>query len=191
MLCTHAQCSETSQRSHRHGQIGQVIFTNNTVNDFAVLHANLGFGYDVTEEFGPGTLLERLAQLEDRLGVIAKTVNEEIQLFIASVSVRDSEVMLADSKIMREDSQIMKQQAARTTLLTTLAVIYLSLQLITGIFGMNIREITGDGVPRWWACLAALGAGGGLTFLVYLTVKWWQWRGSQREKREAGKDKEV
>jgi protein-S-isoprenylcysteine O-methyltransferase Ste14 len=123
--------------------------------------------------------------------VIAKTVNEEIQLFIASVSIRDSEVMLADSKIMREDSQIMKQQAARTTLLTTLAVIYLPLQLITGIFGMNIKEITGDGIPRWWACLAALGAGGVLTFLVYLAVKWWQWRSSQRKTREAEKDKEA
>jgi len=137
-----------------------------------------------TEVLDAATLLDKFTQLEDRLGVIAKTINEEIQLFIASVSIRDSEVML-------EDSKIMKQQAARTTLLTTLAIIYLSLQLITGIFGMNIKEITGDGIPRWWACLAALGAGGVLTFLIYLTVKWWQRRGSRREKREAGKDKEV
>ena len=85
----------------------------------------------------------------------------------------------------------MKQQAARTTLLTTLAVIYLPLQLITGIFGMNIKEITGDGIPKWWACLAALGAGGGLTFLVYLAVKWWQWRSSRQKAREAEKDKEA
>lgn len=150
------------------------------------------------ETIDAATLLDRLSQLEDRLGVIAKTVNEEIQLFIGLVSAQDSEVMMADSKIMREDSQvmredsqIMKQQAARTTLLTTLAVIYLPLQLITGIFGMNIKEITGDGIPRWWACLAALGAGGILTFLVYLAVKWWQWRRSQRKTQEAEKDKEA
>jgi len=143
-------------------------------------------------------LLDKLAQLEDRLGIVAKTVNEEIQLFIASVSLRDSETMLTDSKIMREDSQvmredsqIMKQQAARTTLLTTLAVIYLPLQLITGIFGMNIKEITGDGRPRWWACLAALGAGAILTFLVYLAVEWWQWRMYQQKAREAEKEKDA
>jgi hypothetical protein len=83
---------------------------------------------------------------------MAKTVNEEIQLFIASVSIRDSEVMLADSKIMREDpqviredSQIMKQQAARTTLLATLAVIYLPLQLITGSLARTSRRLQETG----------------------------------------------
>lgn len=98
--------------------------------------------------------------------------------------------MREDSKVMREDSQIMKQQAARTTLLTTLAVIYLPLQLITGIFGMNIKEING-GIPKWRACLAALGAGGILTFVVYLGVKWWQWRDSLRKKRDSEKDRDV
>jgi Mg2+ and Co2+ transporter CorA len=103
----------------------------------------------------------------------------------------DSKIMREDSQVMREDSQIMKQQAARTTLLATLAVIYLPLQLITGIFGMNIKETTGDGIPRWWACLAALGAGSALTFLVYLAVKWWQWRDAQRKAREKEKEREA
>lgn len=125
------------------------------------------------------TLLEKLAKLEDRLGVITKTLNDEIQLFIASVSVRDSEVMLADSKMM-------KKQAARTTLLTTLAVIYLPLQLITGIFGMNIEEIT-DGRPRWWACLAALGAAVVVTILVYVGVWLWQRRASRKEVQDEEK----
>lgn len=58
------------------------------------------------ETIDAATLLDRLSQLEDRLGVIAKTVNEEIQLFIGLVSAQDSEVMMADSKIMREDSQV-------------------------------------------------------------------------------------
>jgi Mg2+ and Co2+ transporter CorA len=35
----------------------------------------------------------------------------------------------------------MKEQAQRATLLTILAVIYLPLTLVTGIFGMNIRQI--------------------------------------------------
>lgn len=144
-----------------------------------------------TEALDAKALLDRLAQLEDRLGTIAKTVKEEIQLFIASVSIRDSEIMLAGSKIMRENSQIMKQQPARTTLLTTLAAICLPLQLITGIFGMNVKEITGDGSLRWWACLAALDVGHISTFLVYMAVKWWQWRDAQRKVREGKKGKEA
>lgn len=88
---------------------------------------------------------------------------------------------------MREDSDIMKQQAARTTLLTTLAVIYLPLQQIMGIFGMSIKEITADGSLRWWACLTALGVGGILTFLIYLAVKWWQFEAhSGRRKKQKG-----
>ncbi|GAB7328049.1 hypothetical protein MBLNU13_g00094t1 [Cladosporium sp. NU13] len=191
-------------KSQNHRNV-QYFFNDVTVTTGGVFSTHLGNDQVDTEEIEPAMLLDKLAQLEDRLGIVAKTVNEEVQLFIASVSLRDSEVMLADSKIMREDSQvmredsqvmredsqIMKQQAARTTLLTTLAVIYLPLQLITGIFGMNIKEITGDGKPRWWACLAALGAGAILTFLVYLAVKWWPWRMSQQKAREAEKEKDA
>lgn len=130
------------------------------------------------ETINLSALIDRLAGLETRLEAITRTVNEEVQLFNTSISIRDSEVLLADSRIM-------KQQAARTTLLTTLAIIYLPLQLITGIFGINIKEITGDGRPRWWACFAALGVGGALTFLVCLSVKWWrQWRDSLRKKEK-------
>jgi hypothetical protein len=135
-----------------------------------------------TDAINTSTLLDKLGQLEIMLGKIAKTINEEIQLFIGSVSSRDSEVMLADS-------QIMKQQASRTTLLTYLAVIYLPLQLITGIFGMNIKEITGDASLRWWACFIALGACCLLTFLVFLAVRWWRKRRDSQHK-ERGNEKE-
>lgn len=49
----------------------------------------------------------------------------------------------------------MKQQARRATLLTILAVIYLPLTLVTGISGMNIKEINA-GAPLAWACVVAL-----------------------------------
>lgn len=67
----------------------------------------------------------------------------------------------------------MGQQATRTTSLATLAVIYLPLQLITGIFGVKIKDIN-DVSPRRWACLVALGMGGILMFLFCLGIKWWQ-----------------
>jgi Mg2+ and Co2+ transporter CorA len=40
------------------------------------------------------------------------------------------------------------KQAEIATMLTLLAAVYLPLQLVTGIFGMNIAEIN-DGVPAW------------------------------------------
>lgn len=140
---------------------------------------------DTTEALDIPDLLNRLTKLEARLDTIARALNEEVQLFIALMTIQDSEIMIADSKIM-------KKQAARTTLLTTLAVIYLPLQLITGIFGMNVREITGSGSVSWWACLVALSIGGLITLLVFLGVRWWnRGRDSQRAKREEEEKKQV
>jgi hypothetical protein len=42
------------------------------------------------ETINAANLLDTLTQLEGKLEVMAKTVNEKIQLFIASVSIRDS-----------------------------------------------------------------------------------------------------
>lgn len=97
--------------------------------------------------------------LEECIDAVTKLVNDEIQLFIGSVQVRDSEAM--------------RQQAERATMLTLLAAVYLPLQLVTGIFGMNIWEINA-GAPKWWACLAALAVAGGLTsglIAAYLMLK--------------------
>lgn len=136
------------------------------------------------------TVIDSIAKLEDRLEVVSKTVNDEIQLFIASVSIRDSE-------IMREDSRVMKQQAVRTSQLTTLAIIYLPLQLITGIFGMNIKEITGSGSTRWWTCVLAFPVLGLLTYMIFEVVGWWRkWTdplqyGVERKKEESDSKKDV
>lgn len=146
---------------------------------------SIAYEDDTTEALDIPDLLKRLTNLEARLDTIARTLNEEVQLFIALVTIQDSEILIADSKIMKE-------QAARTTLLTTLAVIYLPLQLITGIFGMNVREITGSGSVSWWACLIALSIGALITLLVFLGVRWWnRGRDSQRTKREEQEKKEV
>jgi Mg2+ and Co2+ transporter CorA len=67
----------------------------------------------------------------------------------------------------------MKAQAQRATLLTILAVIYLPLTLVTGIFGMNIKEING-GTPLFWACLLGLLVVAGLTAAGFFG--YWYWR---------------
>lgn len=136
------------------------------------------------------TLTDSMSKIEARLDVVARAINDEIQLFIASVSVRDSEIMIEDSKIMREDSRvmrevsevmikdsrIMRQQTILTSHLTTLAVIYLPLQLITGIFGMNITEVTGSGNTRWWMCVIALPLVGLFTYTIFEVLGLWRRR---------------
>lgn len=108
---------------------------------------------------------------------MGKTLNDEIELLVGSVQVRDSATA--------------KAQAERGTMLTLLAVIYLPLQLVTGIFGMNTLEING-GRPGWRACVAALAVAVGLTMGVFVGVRWWRKRraGMQWE-REYGRDKMV
>lgn len=49
----------------------------------------------------------------------------------------------------------MKRDSRRSTLLTLLAAFYLPLSLVTGIFGMNIKEFS-DKAPPFYTCFEAL-----------------------------------
>jgi Mg2+ and Co2+ transporter CorA len=74
----------------------------------------------------------------------------------------------------------MKEQAQRATLLTILAVIYLPLTLVTGIFGMNIRQID-SATTEFWACLVGLAAIAGVTAAGYFGYKHWRHRHEIRD----------
>lgn len=123
------------------------------------------------------TLPTVLNSLETRLDTVNKTLNDEIQLLIGSVTVRDAETSM--------------KQAERATILTLLAAVYLPLQLVTGIFGMNIAEIN-DGIPAWRACVVALAVAGGLTLGGFGIAWWWRKRREGlRIARERGRAKMV
>lgn len=82
----------------------------------------------------------------------------------------------------------MKRQAQRATLLTVLAVIYLPLTLVTGIFGMNIRQIDSD-TTELWTCLVGLAAIAGITTAGYYGYKYWRHRrGEQKKEAQLEKD---
>ena len=83
--------------------------------------------------------LESLQGLQERLDAIKEDLNEEIQIAIGSVQVHDA--------------QTMKKQTTWTVVLTVLAAIYLPMTLVTGIFGMNITEISSEATApdAWWA----------------------------------------
>jgi hypothetical protein len=81
---------------------------------------------------------------------------ETFQLFMSSVSVQDSRLSI--------------DQAERGSQLTFLALIYVPLSFVTGIFGMNIQQINGSGL-NIWVCFVALVPVIFVTVLVFLAVK--------------------
>ncbi|KAI6828395.1 hypothetical protein KC340_g17766 [Hortaea werneckii] len=101
-------------------------------------------------------------------------IDETIQLVMGTITIKEAQ----NSRINSE----------RATVLTFLACIYLPLTLVTGIFGMNIKEING-GAPSWWSCVIALAviAFGtlGLGFWLYPTAavhtlkRWASWAASR------------
>lgn len=84
----------------------------------------------------------------------------------------------------------MKQQAQRATLLTILAAVYLPLTLVTGIFGMNIKEING-GAPLFWACIVALIIIGSATAGGFFGYRYWRRGHYAREAKERGREDKV
>ncbi|KAM0717871.1 hypothetical protein Q7P37_006203 [Cladosporium fusiforme] len=98
---------------------------------------------------------------EDRLGSMAKELNEEIQVMIGSVGV-------VDLKISRRSTEW-------TVVLAVLATIYLPMMLVAGIFGMNIKEITGDTALDRWSTVKVWGVVFGATIgsiLLYAGVRY-------------------
>jgi hypothetical protein len=113
--------------------------------------------------------------LEAEIDQMSRDLSSEIQLVIGAVTVQEADLT--------------RQQSERATLLTLLAAIYLPLTLVSGIFGMNIRDIT-DGKPSFWWCLVVLVVVALLTFLAYLGSKYRQRRQRSRYMRRRKGDSE-
>lgn len=95
-------------------------------------------------------LPETLQKLEQHINAMTQTVNEEIQVVIGSVQI--------------EDAKTMKRQAEWTVVLAVLAAVYLPMTLVSGLFGMNIVEITTtEGAPGKWSVVKAWGVAFGAT----------------------------
>ncbi|OAG04115.1 uncharacterized protein CC84DRAFT_888453 [Paraphaeosphaeria sporulosa] len=73
---------------------------------------------------------------------------DTFQLLMSSVSVRESRLSI-------EQARLSAEQARRSAWLTQLASVYLPLSVVTGIFGMNLKEIS-EGPPRWWWAVVVL-----------------------------------
>lgn len=113
-----------------------------------------------------------LEKLDETTSTIMASLNEEIQLLIGYAQVQDAKLMrqqttqtVRQTELALDLAKSTKQQAEWTTLLAGLVAFYLPLTLVTGIYGMNIREIN-NGVPskNWvlgsWAVAFVLTIGG-------------------------------
>jgi hypothetical protein len=79
-----------------------------------------------------------------------------------------------------------------TVALSILAAFYLPMTLVTGIYGMNIKEISGDKGPSWWWVVATWAVTMGITVGIvgcYVLVEWrWHRQGIREPKTAAKQD---
>lgn len=109
-----------------------------------------------------------------------KTVNEEIKVVIGSVQVEDA-------KTMKRQTEKMKRQTEWTVLLAVLAAVYLPMTVVTGIFGMNIREMEAPStMPDRWSVFKAWGLAFGATLGGILAYAAWRWPVRQLLNRREG-----
>jgi hypothetical protein len=127
----------------------------------------------------PSASSKILTWIAEDLKKLDNELNDEIHLIIGAVTVQDSDAN--------------KTQTERATLLTLLAAVYLPLTLVTGIFGMNIRDIN-DGNPSWRACGEVLAVVAVCTVVFVVAYQSWRrWREQQqkKERMEFSFDKDV
>ncbi|GAB7329674.1 hypothetical protein MBLNU13_g01410t1 [Cladosporium sp. NU13] len=98
-----------------------------------------------------------LTELQKKLDAIKEDLNEELQVAIGTVQVREAE-------LTREQTRVTTRQSTWTVALTVLAAVYLPMTLVTGIFGMNNTEISSEATaPNAWWDVGAWAVVAGLT----------------------------
>lgn len=121
----------------------------------------------------PRTQKGNLERLIDTATKLEAFLMETFQLFMSSVSVQDSHLSNA--------------QARRGSQLTFLAFVYVPLSFVTGIYGMNIKQINSSGL-NIWVCFVTLVPVTILTGMVFLAVKFY---GNRKDAREREKRKHL
>jgi Mg2+ and Co2+ transporter CorA len=96
--------------------------------------------------------LEALRHTANDADVLDGFLTNSLNLLIASIALRDSQ---------------------RAEMLTWLAAVYVPLSFVTGIFGMNLRELNESTLPVW-ICLEVLGVVLLVTLVLVMGYKWWE-----------------
>lgn len=111
---------------------------------------------------------------------LEKFLMETFQLLISSISVQDA-------KLSVKQGQLSNQQSLRATQLTMLALIYVPLSFVTGIFGMNLKELNGS-ILSIWVFFVVVVIAAAVTVIIFRVL---QMRMKQRRvENDAEKDAE-
>jgi len=99
-----------------------------------------------------GMPLVFLKEMENDAAALDEFLTNSLNLLLASIALRDSQ---------------------RADMLTWLAAVYVPLSFVTGIFGMNLRELNDSTVPVW-ICLEVLGVVLLVTAALVMMYKLWE-----------------
>ena len=97
---------------------------------------------------------------------LRRTLDEADQLqtlLVDTFKLLMSSLAVRDSRLNMEQARLSADQAKRNAWLAQLASIYLPLSVVTGIFGMNLKELDERKPSFWWAIVV-------LVVLVALTM---------------------
>lgn len=113
--------------------------------------------------------VKELQRMLDEAEKLDSFLMQTFQLFMSSLAVQDSKMSI--------------QQAQRTTRLTLLALVYIPISFVTGIFGMNIRELNDSGASIW-VFFVVVAAAAVLSMSMFWSLR------SLENRRAGGKEKE-
>lgn len=99
-----------------------------------------------------GLPLVFLKEMENDAAALDEFLTNSLNLLLASIALRDSQ---------------------RADMLTWLAAVYVPLSFVTGIFGMNLRELNDSALPVW-ICLEVLGVVLLVTAALVIAYKLWE-----------------
>ena len=137
--------------------------TNERLHDMRQLLASLKRGVQETNTYIPAGLAhyyDRVPEIANRHHAAHLSPVANFQQILEDVAKLETLLMetfqLLMSSLSIQDSQTSIRHSRRGTLLTVLACIYIPLSFVTGIFGMNIKEVNGSPL-NIWVCFVTLG----------------------------------
>ena len=142
-------------------------------------------------------LSETFSELDARLRAMIAALNDDIQVVIGSVQIQDAKAMKRQADLTMQltettmrQTEVSIRQTRWTVALAILAAFYLPMTLVTGIYGMNIKEISGDKGPNWWWVVVTWAITMGITVGCvgrYALVEWQWYRHGMQATQAAAK----
>jgi len=122
-----------------------VTYVQHDIRDYFFDNAYYTHMKTITRNDNPVRALEQT--LKDA-GDLEAFLMETFQLLMSSTSVQEAQ-------LSSKQALVSSQQGLRATQLTLLASIYVPLSFVTGIFGMNLKELNGSNLSIW-VCIVGM-----------------------------------